>query len=138
MACVLLVLVCVPIFVEIDLKHTDIPKIFQKFMIFQFDSNNFTTYRMSHDLVSLGICTKILRNAENERNSNSDEKDFPCTFIIDKKNQFFNFKTLLLRFKKLVCEATQLIQHTVVITHHRNKWYLNCHLRFICQNSHLD
>lgn len=43
---------------------------------------------MSHDLVSLVICTKILRYAENERNSNSDEKDFPCTFIIGKKNSF--------------------------------------------------
>jgi len=56
-----------------------------------------------------------LRYAENERNSNSDENDFLCTFIIGKKKkQFLNFKTLLLRFKKLICEATQLIQHTVV------------------------
>ena len=38
---------------------------------------------------------------------------FPVHLLLAKK-QFLNFKTLLLRFKKLVCEATQLIQHTVV------------------------
>lgn len=38
---------------------------------------------------------------------------FPVNLLLAKK-QFLNFKTLLLRFKKLVCEATQLIQHTVV------------------------
>lgn len=48
-------------------------------------------------------------------------KRIPLVHLLLTKKQFFNFKTLLLRFKKLVCEATQLIQHTVVITHHRNK-----------------
>ena len=39
---------------------------------------------------------------------------FLVHLLLAKKKQFLNFKTLLLRFKKLVCEATQLIQHTVV------------------------
>lgn len=39
---------------------------------------------------------------------------FPVHILLLAKKQFLNFKTLLLRFKKLVCEATQLIQHTVV------------------------
>ena len=38
---------------------------------------------------------------------------FPVHLLLATK-QFLNFKTPLLRFKKLVCEATQLIQHTVV------------------------